>query len=289
MSNAKTNVILNGEIIPQTEANVPVTSRGLLYGDGCFETFRSYAGRFLEIQSHLKRLAEGLTFLSIQYPADLKSTPLISQLQSLLIANDLMAKDAIIRIQLWREGGRGYGTTTLGKANYSITVTPFHPKITTYKLATVDIRKVPSTAVPARLKLSNGINHIIAACQAMQKGADDALLETIDHFISETTIANIFWLKNDIVFTPSLSCDILPGVTRGICIKLLQERLKTEVKEDAFILNDIKNAETIWICNSLREIQPVGGIDDTNFDTAHSFTQALMKVFEAYKEKQLLK
>src|SRR5699024_1911376 len=116
-----------------------------------------------------------------------------------------------------------------------------------------------------------------------------ALLETVEHFVSETTIANIFWLKKQSVFTPSLDCDILPGVTRAICLNLLRNHLNKEVLEGAFTINDIKEAEAVWICNSIKEIQPISCIDETVFNVHHDFIQLLIKEFKAYRERKLLK
>lgn len=285
---ADTKVILNGELTPQADAFVTVTSRGLLYGDGCFETLRAYLGRFLELKLHLDRLADGLHFLSIPYPDDLNEKRLMPHLQSLLAINKLDKGDAIVRIQVWREGGRGYKISKASRAAYSITTTFCPPPKKTYTLATVEVKRVPSIAVPANLKLSNGINYITAANQATSQDADDALLETIDGFISETTIANIFWMKGGNVCTPSINCDILPGVTSAICMSILHNELNIEVNEGRFKLNSIINADAVWVCNSVKEIQPVCRINETDFDANHPFIQKLKQAFEAYRHRQLI-
>lgn len=288
MAENSSKVILNGVLLPEEEACISATSRGLMYGDGCFETFRSYNGHFLKLEAHLNRLEEGLDFLAIGYPENLKCEKLKTLLISLLTANNLLEKEAIIRLQVWRKGDRGYSIQT-DEAGYSITAAPFMAKKKELRLATVDIKRISSKTLPSRYKLSNGLNYIIAAKQAAQRNADDALLETIDGYISETTIANIFWKKGNTVFTPSVDCDILPGVTRSIIIKLLKYELKTEVKEGAFSVESIKDADTVWICNSLKEIQLVKRIDDIEFDTTVPFIQKLKEVFWDYRNEQLAK
>lgn len=68
-------IIHDGNIKKSTEVAVPVTSRGLMYGDGCFETIRSYSGLLFKLNEHLKRLNNGLKFLDIHQPESLKKRP----------------------------------------------------------------------------------------------------------------------------------------------------------------------------------------------------------------------
>src|SRR5699024_4498907 len=89
-------------------------------------------------------------------------------------------------------------------------------------LATVETKRISADALPSIYKFSNGINYIIAANEAAEKGADDALMQTINGKISETTIANIFWIKDEKIFTPSTACDLMPGITRNAVINLAE-------------------------------------------------------------------
>jgi branched-subunit amino acid aminotransferase/4-amino-4-deoxychorismate lyase len=112
-------------------------------------------------------------------------------------------------------------------------------------------------------------------------------MTTVDGWISETTIANIFWLKEDVVFTPSEACDILPGITRRIILGLLKNQLNIAVKEGTFGMDEIKNAELVFICNSVKEIVPIAGIDETQFDTRHPLLEKMQSCFKAYRNRQL--
>ncbi len=288
MNEGKQKIILNNKLFPAEHATIPVTSRGLMYGDGCFETFRSYQGRFLKLEEHLKRLNEGLDFLSLRLPEGLKPKKIRPQLKKLLSANNLMNDDAVVRLQVWRKGGRGYRPVTY-EANYSIIATPLAKQNTACRLAAINTKRIPSKALPSRYKLSNGLNYIIAAKQAIKKNADDALMETIDGTVSETTIANIFWLKNETVYTPSVDCDILPGITRSIVLKLLKESSQIKVKEGAYPLSAVKNADAVWLCNSLKEVQSVSSIDGVKFNTEAPLIHTLKEIFQSFRNEQLSK
>lgn len=284
---ADLSIIFDGDIKRIEESTVPVTSRGLMYGDGCFETFRSYSGHFLKLDDHLNRFRRGLQFLGIGYPQNLKRQPLTSNLESLLKNNNLTDRDAVIRLQVWREGKRGYKVKTNSNSHYSIVASPLSKPKASYKLSTVDIKRIPAKSIPAKYKLTNGINYILAARQARAKHADDALMETINHHISETTIANIFWVNDGIVYTPSANCDILPGITREIVIHLLRHKMNIAVKEGTYQIEAIKKAKMVFLCNSVKEIAPVNKIDDQSFQVTNAFLQNLCTAFEEFRNEQI--
>lgn len=286
MADVDSKVVLNGEILDEDRACVPATSRGVKYGDGCFETLRAYNGQFLALGQHLKRLREGLEFLSIVSPNIVEKNEFTRQTDKLLKVNNLFKTEAVVRLQVWREGGRGYRSTST-QAGYVLTANTYDSPQSSLHLATVETKRTPSTAVPSSYKLSSGLNHIIAAKQAAVQGADDALVETVDGFVAETTIANIFWKRGNQVYTPSVGCDILPGVTRNIICHILNDRLGVELQESQFTVGDIKNADAVWVCNSLREIQQVIRIDDTRFNNESPFIQLLKNEFATYRKEQL--
>lgn len=286
MARKSVSLIVDGQFIAETAPAVSASSRGVMYGDGCFETFCSYSGHFLKLNEHLKRLQSGLHYLKIDLPDALQADNLKTDVKKLLNANNLEEKKAVIRLQVWRGGERGYATTSR-KPHYAIQCLAYQPLSSPYQLSTVDVKRIPSTALPSRYKFTNGINYIKAAAQARAKGADDALMETVDGFISETTVANIFWLKSDTVCTPSEDCDILPGVTRQIMMELLEEMHTVQLKKGRFPMDEIKAADAVWVCNSVKEILPICRIDEVKFDSSNPLAQSLQKCFESYLKANL--
>lgn len=287
MSDPPKWTIVNDEFHKQGERLLPVDSRAVRYGDGCFETVRSYQGKFLHLDAHIERLAGGLRYLSIQPPFKLDENQLKEKIRTLLFKNDLSNKEAIARIQVWREGERGFRFSSEAATSYCITVSPLPNISASITLATVSTRRIPSEALEPRFKLSNSINYIRAATEAAEQRVDDALMETINGYISETTIANIFWHNGETVFTPSVQCDILPGVTRRIIIKLLEDEFDIPVVEGEFALEALKEAEVAWICNSVREVVPVKSIDKHTFALPSPFIEDLKEAFESYKKRNL--
>ena len=118
---------LNGQIVPESEAVIPVNDRGFLYGDGLFETIRVCHGRAFRLAQHLERLARGAEFLKIKLPL----TPALLQhhAQDLIVRNQ--TTEAILRLTLSRGvGERGYLPRNTNQPTLVMTLHPapeFHP------------------------------------------------------------------------------------------------------------------------------------------------------------------
>ena len=281
-------VIVDGTFQKAGDKVLPVQSRGLMYGDGCFETLRSYSGRFLRLEMHLRRLAQGMRHLGMKVPELLKPRPFKLQLHELLDKNGLLNEDAVVRIQVWRKGERGYHTERESEAHFTVQAGGYSPARSAdpVSLSIVDIRRIPDQSLPSCYKLSNGINYILASREAASKGADDALMLTIEGFVSETTIANIFWMQNGEVFTPSEECDLLPGITRAQVLEILSQSSEIKVLEGKFRPEDLMSAEAVWVCNSVRELVPVKRIDESSYPVNHSMFREIQNKFISWRDKK---
>ena len=277
-------VNINGTLIPEEEASLPATSRAVSYGDGCFETFVSYKGKFLLFETHFARLQSGLKYLEMNL--NLTKDQLKSEVQKLLEENELEDEDSVVRIQCYREGSSGYFDIS-NRSGFIISNRPIPERSESLNLKTVSIPTIPSIALERKVKLSNSINYIKAAQEAKKKGGDDALMLTIDKNISETTISNIFWIKGNQVFTPSLNCDLLPGVTRSILIELISQDSELELVEGEFKLEEVYSAEAVFCTNSVMEMKSVSSVDDHSFEIGHLNFEKLKDDFKVYKEKWL--
>lgn len=278
-------IIHNGSLIIEKELRISPLNRGMMYGDGCFDTFRSYKGKFFKLEEHFRRLIDSANYLGIETPFGFEDYK--SKILELLDASKLLDKDALIRVQCWREGDRGYySESTQGQWISSCSeISGFKNSIS---LSTVSTRAIPSEALERKYKLSNGLNYIQAAREATKLGSDDALMLTTSNIVSETTKANIFWVKEEKVFTPSIDCDLLAGITRNSIIELISRTKSLEVIEGRFDLDQIKQSESIFVTNSIRELIPVSTLDSTKFDINNVFIQSIKESFEEYKLQNLL-
>ena len=275
---------LNGKIIPENEGNVSATSRAVSYGDGCFETIRSYGGRFLNFEDHFERLEAGLEYLEMK--SGLTEEKLRKEIQKLLDKNNLGKKDTVVRIQCFRKGGSGYFELS-DQSGFVISDREVLNRKSELKLKTVSVRAIPSVALERKVKLSNGINYIKAAQEARKENYDDALMLTTNEFVSETTIANLFWIKNKVSTPRPLNVILLPGVTRSILMRLINEHSEYKLKEGEFCVEAIYNAEAVFCCNSVMEINSVSEVDGNIFSSAHPVIEELRVLFEEYKSENL--
>jgi branched-subunit amino acid aminotransferase/4-amino-4-deoxychorismate lyase len=275
---------INGNLVPEGDNSISAASRPVFYGDGCFETFVSYKGKFLHFNDHFSRLRSGLEYLEMI--SSLNEEKLLAEILRLIEKNELLDKNVVVRVQCYREGGAGYLSIS-EKSGFLITTRPKLEKESELHLRSVSVCAIPSIALERKVKLSNSINYIKAAQEAKKKEGDDALMLTINGHISETTIANIFWIKGNNLFTPSIDCDLLPGVTRSIFIDHISADSGLTVLEGKFLLDEINSSKAVFCCNSVMELRAVSTIDDYSFDVAHPILNTLKELFQDYKSQHL--
>ncbi|MGO8763709.1 MAG: aminodeoxychorismate lyase [Limisphaerales bacterium] len=235
---------LNGKFVPEELAVVPVLDRGFLYGDGLFETIRIHNGQPFCWREHRQRLEQGAKFLKIKLP--------YSQPKMLALAMELIAKnkmpDAILRLALSRgPGARGYSPRGATHPTFAMTLhrAPKSTATSGWKLITSSFR-LPASDPLARFKTANKLTQILARAEADAAGADEALLLNSDGFVAEGTSGNLFWIRNEIVFTPPIAAGILPGVTRALARRICHQ-LKVPIVEKNIHLKDIKKADAVFL------------------------------------------
>lgn len=312
--------ILDGKPLPMADASERLSTRLFMYGEGCFDTLRSCAGGFLHPDRHLQRLHKGMEYLGWN-PPDLLHDELgfLQTLWQFLNYNNATERQVRIRIQVWADDHTtGYRTAhdrapstrflitgsllpepdRIGQSSQSGHSTRFErfnplgghlPGMDRQQLtlATSRYRRIASDALPPTVKWTNGINYILAAREAAAHGSDDALMLSSDGFVSETTIANIFWKHHGEVFTPSDDCDLLPGVTRALLMQILGDA-GYPVKCGRYTPDHLEQADTVWVCNSVREIAPVMRLDAHSFEPDRAFLTDLYEHYQQYKKGNIV-
>ncbi len=281
------HIIHNGALLSAETAIASANSRSLLYGEGAFETIRTYGRETLFFSEHIDRLKRGLNELGFNLHQFPEERLLEEHILKLLSEDNLLDNDAIVRLQFWRNGSRGYlPDANKGELQYLITASEcpdFEDK--EVRLATVATSRIPSESLPGFGKFTNGINYILAAKEAADKGTDDALMQTTEGWVSETTIANVFWIEGKEIFTPSSECDLLPGITRNIVIDIVNKNNQLEIQEGRYPLERLYSAEAVAICNSVREVLPVSEINTHKFDTDHPVLNLLRQDYTRFRDK----
>ena len=280
-------IIADGNLKPAGTPIAGANSRGLMYGEGVFETLRIYQGRTLLLNNHLERLEQGLATLGIEAGNKLREQNIKKDILNLLKKNKLLDRDAVVRLQFWQDGSRGFLASSKTVARYMLTAAACSEYDEASTLVTVSVPRISTKALPATAKFTNNINYILAAREAQKKEADDGLMLTADRRVSETTIANIFWTKDNQIYTPSEQCDLLPGITRRILLNILNNHESLSVNEGAYSLDALYEADAVWICNSVREVMPVHTVDDYSFEVNNRVLEEMISRYTDFRDQHL--
>jgi len=259
-------VYVDGEWTPKSRASVSVFDHGLLYGDGVFEGIRVYGGVIFQFNEHMDRLYSSAKSIKLKIPLALEE--MTKTVIETIKRNGL--KDAYIRLVVTRGvGDLGVDPRKCRKSSLIIIVESVDPSygiIAKQRGISAIISSVRRDAVDAtshEIKSLNYLNSVMAKLEALDVGADDALMLDRSGFMSEATTTNLFLVKNEEVFTPPSSAGILPGVTRKRTIKLVRE-LGYNMFERAPTPYDVTSADEAFLTGTLGEIIPlvkVKGID----------------------------
>lgn len=276
-------IYINGKYFSKRDAKVSVFDHGLLYGDGVFEGIRIYNGRVFKLEEHIERLFESAKSIMLTIPLTAKE--IIKATVSTVRVNKL--RDGYIRLVVTR----GMGTLGLNpftcKESQVIIIAD---KIALYprkvyqeglSLITVATLRNKAEAVNPRIKSLNYLNNILAKIEAINAGAVEAIMFNSFGFVSECTGDNIFIVKKDVVYTPSLYMGVLEGITRDTVIELAKDR-GYAVKQIVMNRHDIYNADECFLTGTAAEIVPVVKVDGREIGSAEPgiITQRLIKAFK---------
>jgi len=257
-------VFLNGKVIDEGEAMIAANDRGVLFGDGVFETMRAYGGKPFRMDRHLERLKAGCRELRIaRVPSDAELAGAISELYRL----NVVSGDAYVRITLtggWFDGNRSLERSSA--PNVYIVVKPLeeYPREWYERGMRIIVSAVRSNegSPLSRIKSTNYLDNLIAKQEARDRGADDALMLNCGGYLSEGTSSNLFLVRRGKLATPGVECGLLPGVTREAVMELCEEY--GLVCETAFLtLDDLLGADEAFFTMSTGEIVPVAEVEGT--------------------------
>ncbi len=256
---------VKGKFISVDDAYIHVAERGFRFGDGVFETILIYESVPLFFSLHMQRLHNGIQALQIPVPAE----NITEICYELIQRNNI--KNAVLRIYVSRGiSNRGYMPDDNSKTTLVVETIPTTDidirngnisKPSSVSLYLSSWRKIPPECLPVQCKLAQGIQPTIALLEAKNNNCDDALLCNIAGYICETTSSNIFWRKDDLIYTPDINCGLLAGITRTI----LCQHWNDNVIYGQYEINDLRNADDVFITNSIAGVITVSNIQPQNW------------------------
>jgi branched-chain amino acid aminotransferase len=255
-------VWLDGRIVDGSEARVPVTDHGLLYGDGVFEGIRITGGGVFRLDAHLARLSASARAIALELPGG------VAALRGIVLetARAHGEPEAYVRLVVTRgDGSLGVDPTPCKSPRVVCIVDhlrlyPQEKLDSGIDLVTASLRRPPADVLDPRVKSLNYLNNALCKLEARQRGADEALVLNQAGLVAEAAVANVFAWRDGALWTPPATDGALEGITRATVLELAA-RLGLAAGERSLGRFDLFAAEEVFLTGSGAGIVPVRSLD----------------------------
>ena len=258
---------VDGELVQWKDAKFHLLTHALHYGSSVFEGERAYGGKIYKSKEHSSRLIRSGQYVDINIPYSIDD--LEEAKKKVLQANK--QKDSYVRALAWRGSGPDMGVASsrnpvrVAIASWEWGAYYGDAKLKGAKLDISPWKRPSPETIPCFAKAA-GLYMICTMSKhaAEAKGCSDSLMLDYRGYVAEATGANIFFVKNNKVFTPTPDC-FLNGITRQTVINLLKKN-GIEVVEKHIELEELESFEQCWLTGTAAEVTPVGQIDTFSFE-----------------------
>lgn len=244
-------VFLNDKFLRPSEAKLSVLEPGFLYGWGLFETMRAYNHRIVYFNQHLQRIKNSSKLIKIQFPYS------IDKLKGLIIkAVKLSGKrDTYVRLTLWKSR-KGTETLIIAQKYQPHTLKNY---MQGFRACIYSFRQNEDSFF-SKIKTTSYLFYRVAYLEAKNRGFDEAIILNNRGLITEGSRSNIFFIKDNQIFTPALECGCLDGITRKVIFDLTK-KYNLKIEQGKFSLLDLHRADEAFLTNSLIGVMSLVSIE----------------------------
>ncbi len=273
--------LLNGE----TKHCIEFSDRGFQYGDGLFETIEVLNGIPVFLNQHLQRLSKGCEKLLIPIP-DIE----IFRKEAFQLAQSSASKQAVLKLIVTRgSGGRGYRQPEIIHPTRLFSLHPFPDYPESYKQQGINIRfcntRLGINPALSGIKHMNRLEQVVARSEWNSSEIQEGLMLDINGNIIEGTMSNIFLVKENVLYTPTIEQCGVEGIVRNIVISEAQKN-QVYVVEKILSKEDIKSADELFVTNSIIGIWPVKQLKEQRYAIG-PLTQHLQKLLLAFRQEDI--
>jgi branched-chain amino acid aminotransferase len=277
-------VNVNGRIAGERDAAISVFDHGFLYGEGVYETMRTYGGRPFLYERHMRRLRRSAQLIVLEVP--FTDGELAARIDETTAAAALGGAEAYIRVLL---------TRGIGELTYDPKATPV-PSVVIIVKANVEqpaevygrgvkvclspiLRNHPQSVNPM-IKSNNLLNNALAMQDALRKGGSEAIMRNYRGELTECSQSNVFIVKAGAVLTPPVDAGLLPGITREFVMEIARG-LGIDAREQTLRPDDLFAADECFFTSTTKEIVPIVQVDDRRIGggTPGPVTRTLLDAF----------
>ena len=255
-------VYLNGRFLAASTARVSAEDRGLLYGDGLFETIRAERGRPVAFEAHLLRLRQAGERIRLRIPHGRGWWAAV--VTELLRRNQLEHEDAAVRLTVTRGvGGEGVLAPHRVRPTILVSARPIPRRLREWQRRGVRVALLPfhpgSNGYLSGVKTTDYLTAILGKAMAREQQAFEGLYCTADGRILEGTTSNVFLIRGNRLLTPPLAAGILPGITRARVLEIAG-RAGLRASERRIDIRDLEAADEAFLTASTIEIVPIRSV-----------------------------
>jgi branched-chain amino acid aminotransferase len=280
-------VNVNGRVFDEKSAVISVFDHGFLYGEGVYETLRTYNGQAFLFDRHMRRLRKSAGMLEL--PVPLTDDQLADRLDETMRAAGLGPRgggEAYLRVLVTRGiGDLSYDPAATPQSSVVVIAKPqVDPPAEAFergvKVALVPIMRNHPGSVNPVIKSNNLLNSALAMQEAVRRGAFEGLMRNYRGELAECSTANIFIVKTGVALTPPIEVGLLPGITREFLFEVGAD-LGIPVREQVLRDPDLFGADEAFLSSTTREIVPIVQVDDRTIGEGRPgpVTTALLKRF----------
>ena len=249
------------------DAHVSIATHALNYGTGVFEGIRAYwnAGQeqlyVFRLVEHFDRMRGNCRLLRIDLPGD---SAMLADVTLELMRRNEFRTDVYIRPLAYKAARSIKVALHDLRSGFGMFAFPIGAYLPTSGLAarTATWRRTSDDAIPARGKLTGAyINTALAVDEAHDANADESIFLTRDGHVSEGGSANLFMVRDGELITPSVTDDILEGITRDCIMTIAREELGLTIRERAIDRTELFIADEVFFCGTGAQVAPCVKVD----------------------------
>ncbi|MEP2619429.1 MAG: D-amino acid aminotransferase [Marinomonas sp.] len=279
-------VYLNGTFMPIEDAKISPLDRGFLFGDGIYEVIPSYDGKTVGLEPHMQRMFDGLAAIGI------KSTKTLEEWKEII--QTLLSKNGNGNLGVYLQVSRGADVKRYHAYPENVEPTIFAMTTAIKPAIEADASTAKGFSVGTtqdmrwkrcHIKSTALLGNVMHFQQGYEGGNDEILLYNEDNVLTEASSSNAFIVKDGVVITPVLDNQILPGITRKLILDILEKDGSIPFEVRDITMEEVFNADEVWVTSSSKEIAPVTSIDGKTVGNGSvgKVWEAAFKLYTAHK------
>ena len=283
-------VNVNGRVFDQEHAVISIFDHGFLYGEGVYETLRTYNGQPFLFNRHMRRLRTSARMLTLSVP--LSDREIDERFRETMRAGGLgdhADREAYIRILVTRGVGElSYDPAACPAPSIVVIVKPHvNPSPEAFekgvRVSLVPIVRNHPGSVNPLIKSNNLLNNALAMQEAFRRGGFEGVMRNYKGELAECTQSNLFVVKDGAALTPPIDAGLLPGITRAFLFEVGAE-IGIPVREAVLRDADLFDADEAFLTSTTREVVPIVQVDDRKIG-AGKLGPVTLALLEGYRRK----